>query len=959
MTADEIRRAAGVLFEPGHVVEVRAFPESGRPRSGYFDDLDVLAEKADALAADPSITGIYWTINPVDPVLLARRHNSIGPAKDTTTDAGIVRRRWLLIDADPERPSGISATDGEKAAAFSRVDEIAVVLEKAGWPAPVRADSGNGVHLLYRVDLPNNADATALIRRCLEALSARFSDEAVKVDLSVSNAARIIRAYGTPNRKGANMPDRPHRPTALATVPDMLELVPIELLQALADEAGPTPAHGTATPRTPTADNGSDLPKPARDINLQDWVDHHADRLEDLGITIRQKKKDGHQFFGEFEQCPFSDAHSDGAFIGQLDHGGIYARCQHDSCGGTGGPNRWPEFWRMVDPTPEPKKAKSKKRDGDESPKKILPYFELDDRLYLDVVDDHGRHWFAHLDEADVLAFAVTVTGADGITIIPRPLDRHPDSGEVVPIVGIPSREAMADALTLKPAMLYTAIDRHLSRYVDAPPRDRELFVYYILYSWFYRKCTTAPYLRFMADTGKGKSRFLRTVSDLCFYPIAAGGSSTTSGIMRYHEKWTGTLRIDESDLHGGADNPMIKYLNLGFEAGQYYIMTNKNDPTKQEYFDPFGPKVIAMREPFGDVATEGRVISFAPRETQRRDIPVELSEAYTDAVKLLRAHIAVFVLRHWPEVDNTRMIDFGDIDVEPRLRQMLRPLSLILQLFPDGESRLTEYLQARQIEIRRERAASFDGLCFGLAVKLADGAEDLQDDPKFAKYYRHGALQAVEPRMIADLLGAKTQAVSRALRRIGFKTTDTSIVYKDAVPDGKDEKGEKKIRIVDKKKTILKASVPDEGTWTEMVTRYHFVEPRETDTKQQAITTEERPTCPEILKGNQYTTVKACTQGGGIGGTNGTDPADEAVSTGSTADAALYGTRPRLDMPGAYIDIQSTPNPCWRCGRAPSHFVARPASGLVDMTDPTNHYLCKGCWVALSTPNDADEVPS
>ena len=171
--------------------------------------------------------------------------------------------------------------------------------------------------------------------------------------------------------------------------------------------------------------------------------------------------------------------------------------------------------------------------------------------------------------------------------------------------------------------------------YLDAPTLEREIFVYYILYTWFYRKCATAPYLRFIGDTGTGKSRFLRVVADLCFYPIAAGGASSQSGVMRYHEKWPGTLRIDESDLAGGAENPMIKYLNLGFEAGQYYIMTNRNDPSKQEYFDAFGPKVIAMREPFGDVATEGRCLSFSPRETRRQDIPVELGAEYAAAVAI------------------------------------------------------------------------------------------------------------------------------------------------------------------------------------------------------------------------------------------------------------------------------------------------------------------------------------
>ena len=77
---------------------------------------------------------------------------------------------------------------------------------------------------------------------------------------------------------------------------------------------------------------------------------------------------------------------------------------------------------------------------------------------------------------------------------------------------------------------------------------------------------------------------------------------------MRFHERWKGTLVIDESDLKGGTENAMIKFLNTGFEKGKYLILSDKNDPNRQQIFDPFGPKVIAMREPFGDNATEGPV---------------------------------------------------------------------------------------------------------------------------------------------------------------------------------------------------------------------------------------------------------------------------------------------------------------------------------------------------------------
>ena len=121
---------------------MRALADSGRPRSGYFDDFDLLAEKVDALCADPSITGCYWTLNPCHPDLLARRPNAIGPARQTTTDAGILGRRWLLVDADPVRPSGISATDAEKAAALARADAVAGALGPTAGPRPSRPTRG-------------------------------------------------------------------------------------------------------------------------------------------------------------------------------------------------------------------------------------------------------------------------------------------------------------------------------------------------------------------------------------------------------------------------------------------------------------------------------------------------------------------------------------------------------------------------------------------------------------------------------------------------------------------------------------------------------------------------------------------------------------------------------------------------------------------------------------------------
>ena len=73
------------------------------------------------------------------------------------------------------------------------------------------ADSGNGAHLLYRIDLPNDDESTDLVKGCLGVLDALFSDGSVSVDAANFNAARIWKLYGTTSKKGDNTPSRPHR----------------------------------------------------------------------------------------------------------------------------------------------------------------------------------------------------------------------------------------------------------------------------------------------------------------------------------------------------------------------------------------------------------------------------------------------------------------------------------------------------------------------------------------------------------------------------------------------------------------------------------------------------------------------------------------------------------------------------------------------------------------------------
>lgn len=213
-----------LFIEPGQVTELRALKvrqKYGKPQtmSGFFDydHLDLMAKEAVWL--DQAAQGIYFIPNPLKPALLARRSNRVDVAEqgDGASDGDVFRRRWFLVDIDPVRPAKVSATDAEKALAYDLIMRVHEHLRDRDWPVPILADSGNGYHLLYLIDLP--ADDGGTVERILKALAARFDTPEVRIDQAVFNPARIVKLYGTMSRKGDDTPERPHRRSQIVEVP--------------------------------------------------------------------------------------------------------------------------------------------------------------------------------------------------------------------------------------------------------------------------------------------------------------------------------------------------------------------------------------------------------------------------------------------------------------------------------------------------------------------------------------------------------------------------------------------------------------------------------------------------------------------------------------------------------------------------------------------------------------------
>ena len=205
--------------------------------SGYFDNLDIAAKAVADLDA-VGFQGLYVTLNPVSPDLLARANNRLRAAQkgESTSDVDILSLRWVLFDMDPIRASGISSSDEEHQAALTFCKRVKADLSADGWPDPLFADSGNGAHLLYAVDLQNAPEGKNLIKNVLAGLLRRYANHAIvvegkehpcvrwndvniEIDQTVHNASRISKIYGTWARKGDRIPDRPHRLARIIELP--------------------------------------------------------------------------------------------------------------------------------------------------------------------------------------------------------------------------------------------------------------------------------------------------------------------------------------------------------------------------------------------------------------------------------------------------------------------------------------------------------------------------------------------------------------------------------------------------------------------------------------------------------------------------------------------------------------------------------------------------------------------
>ena len=333
--ANEIIHALRLWFQAGDVFEVRVLDAVSADyrrehiESGYFD-YEHISAVPEALKRLLSFRGVYVTVNPVNPDLLARAVNRLRPAgrNPTTADTDIVRRRWLLIDCDPKRASGVSSSNAEHESALAKAREIRDGLSSLGWADPIMTDSGNGAQLMYRIDLPANDGE--LVRRVIGEI-AKASSEQVAIDTSVHNPARIWRLPGTMNCKGDSIPERPHRMARILEEPQDIVSVSWEQMQDIV-------SYQSEDTQTDVPDDEWKHTMPAFD--LDSWI---AQYCPELGSP--QPWKGGRKWI--FPVCPFNEAHTNkSAVLIQEPSGAVAFKCYHNGCSG----NDWRALRELREP---------------------------------------------------------------------------------------------------------------------------------------------------------------------------------------------------------------------------------------------------------------------------------------------------------------------------------------------------------------------------------------------------------------------------------------------------------------------------------------------------------------------------------------------------------------------------------------------------------------------------------
>lgn len=340
MDVQEIRKWHSIFKQNNELFEIRLI-YNGNLYSGYFYDI----EECIKYLQPYDNMNIYFSVNKVNDACSSRNQfNKFIKVKGTATSKrDIVRRLYIPIDIDVERPSDICSTNEEKEYAHHKAISVYHFLKENGFSEPIICDSSSGYHLYYPIDMPNDEDSENLVKRFFGVLSNFYTDEFVKIDSAVSDANRIMRLSGTWSRKGRNSEERPHRMSKILKYPEVQERMPFDYILSFVEryEIEEDDEGGQQLGNKYQSGSGEEF-----DVRKF---------LKDNGIEIEKElpHEGGTKLI--LKECPFDNSHhapDSAVFIRR--NGSLGFKCLHASCSGYS----WKSLRMKFDPHAYDKKGK-------------------------------------------------------------------------------------------------------------------------------------------------------------------------------------------------------------------------------------------------------------------------------------------------------------------------------------------------------------------------------------------------------------------------------------------------------------------------------------------------------------------------------------------------------------------------------------------------------------------------
>lgn len=306
------------ILKKDGVVNIMYMNSDNKVKAIRYDDKKILLKD---LAKYDGKYNIYLTLNQIRTELDIGDLNRPPKGRKSISDKEIEKYMFILIDLDPERKSKTSSTNDEHNAAKEMLEDIKKYLISMGLDGFITASSGNGYHILLRVDIDNNVDNIKTVKEFLKSLDSKFSNDKVKVDTSTYNPARLTRFYGTMTCKGIDTEDRPHRRSAIIDIGNPNKHSSIDDLQRIINDLG-----YSSKIKRQNIMNIKPVKKENNGLSLEEC-------LINVGINISHKKIGDDQIIYVLERCPFKEHHTDkSAYVIEYNNGNIHAGCHHDSC---------------------------------------------------------------------------------------------------------------------------------------------------------------------------------------------------------------------------------------------------------------------------------------------------------------------------------------------------------------------------------------------------------------------------------------------------------------------------------------------------------------------------------------------------------------------------------------------------------------------------------------------------